>query len=233
MNKLMLLTYILCMSLALHSQSVDEIIALNLKARGGEEKIRGLKTMVMECVSNRQGMEFPVKLSFANKVGFRLDMQIMGMDCFMLINEKAAYNYFPMRGQAKPEAMPEELHKGMIARLDIQGDFVDYKEKGANFKLLPEEKLDDQPCYVLLSTNKEGKEKTIYIDKKTNLVIKDISKTEVEGEEREVASTYSDFQTIDGYVLPMTLSSPINGDMKVSKYIINTALKPELFEVKD
>ena len=129
--------------------------------------------------------------------------------------------------------MPEELHKGMIARLDIQGDFVDYKEKGANFKLLPEEKLDDQPCYVLLSTNKEGKEKTIYIDKKTNLVIKDISKTEVEGEEREVASTYSDFQTIDGYVLPMTLSSPINGDMKVSKYIINTALKPELFEVKD
>ena len=141
------------------AQSVEEIIALNLKARGGEDKIRGLKTMVMECVSNRQGMEFPVKLSFANKVGFRLDMQIMGMDCFMLINEKAAYNYFPMRGQAKPEAMPEELHKGMLSRLDIQGDFIDYKEKGVNFKLLPEEKLDDQTCYVILSTNKEGKEK--------------------------------------------------------------------------
>ena len=49
MNKLLLLTSILCMSFALHSQSVDEIIALNLKARGGEDKIRGLKTMVMEC----------------------------------------------------------------------------------------------------------------------------------------------------------------------------------------
>lgn len=232
MNKILLLTSVLFISIAVHSQSVEDIIAMNLKARGGEAKIRGLNTMVMECVSNRQGMEFPVKLSFANKVGFRLDMQIMGMDCFMLINQKAAYNYFPMRGQAKPEAMPEEMHKGMLARLDIQGDFIDYKEKGINFKLLPEEKIDDIPCYALLSINKEGKEKTIYIDKKTNLVIKEITKTEVEGEERELASTYSDFQIVDGYVLPMTLSSSMQGDMKVSKYSINIALEDTLFSVK-
>ena len=220
------------MSFSMQSQSVEEVIAMNLKARGGEDKIRGLKTMVMECVSNRGGMEFPVKLSFANKVGFRLDMQIMGMDCFMLINQKAAYNYFPMRGQAKPEAMPEEMHKGMLARLDIQGDFIDYKDKGFEFKLMPEESVDDVPCYVLSSKSKEGKEKIIYIDKKTNLVIKDISKTEVEGEEKEFASTYADFQTVDGYVLPMAISSPMNGDMKVSKYSLNVALEESLFTVK-
>lgn len=215
------------------AQTAAEIIEMNLKARGGKEKILSLKNMKMECISNRQGMEFPVTLTFAHNLGFRLDMQIMGMDCFMLINNKAAYSFFPMRGQASPEAMPEEMHKTMISRLDIHGDFIDYEAKGISYTVMPEEKIDDQVCYVLLSKSKEGKEKTVYLNKETKLVVKEISKTEVEGEEKEVAATFSDYKTIEGYVLPMAMTSPMNGDLKVSKYIINSEIKPEIFEVKN
>lgn len=214
------------------AQTATEIIEMNLKARGGKEKILSLKNMKMECISNRQGMEFPLTLTFSHKQGFRMDMQIMGMDCFMLINNKAAYSYFPMRGQASPEAMPDEAHKAMIARLDIHGDFIDYESKGISFSVLPEEKLDERVCYVLLSKSKEGKEKTIYLDKETKLIVKEISKTEVEGEEKEVAATYSDYKTIDGFVLPMAMTSPMQGDLKVSKYTINAELKAEMFELK-
>jgi hypothetical protein len=97
------------------AQTATEIIEMNLKARGGKEKILSLKNMKMECISNRQGMEFPLTLTFSHNQGFRMDMQIMGMDCFMLINNKAAYSYFPMRGQASPEAMPDEMHKQCIS----------------------------------------------------------------------------------------------------------------------
>ena len=214
------------------AQTATEIIEMNIKARGGKEKILSLKNMKMECISNRQGMEFPLTLTFSHKQGFRMDMQIMGMDCFMLINNKAAYSYFPMRGQASPEAMPDEAHKAMIARLDIHGDFIDYESKGISFSVLPEEKLDERVCYVLLSKSKEGKEKTIYLDKETKLIVKEISKTEVEGEEKEVAATYSDYKTIDGFVLPMAMTSPMQGDLKVSKYTINAELKAEMFELK-
>jgi hypothetical protein len=215
------------------AQTATEIIEMNLKARGGKEKILSLKNMKMECISNRQGMEFPLTLTFSHNQGFRMDMQIMGMDCFMLINNKAAYSYFPMRGQASPEAMPDEMHKAMISRLDIHGDFIDYDVKGIKFTVLPEEKLDERACYVLLSKSKEGKEKTIYLDKETKLIVKELSKTEVEGEEKEVAATYSDYKTIDGYVLPMTMTSPMQGDLKVSKYTINAELKAEMFELKN
>ena len=220
-------------SLVSNAQSLEDIIAMNLKARGGSDKILGLKTMVMECISNRQGMEFPVTLSFAHNHGFRLDMQIMGKDCFMLINTKAAYNYFPIRGQTHPETMPEEVHKEMMSRLDLQGDFIGYKEKGVKFKLLPDDKVEENLCYVLMSTGADGKEKTIYIDKITNLVIKEITKSEVEGEETEIASTYADFKSVDGYMVPMSISSPMNGDMKVTKYVINPELKSEMFVVKN
>jgi hypothetical protein len=63
--------------------------------------------------------------------------------------------------------------------------------------------------------------------------VKELSKTEVEGEEKEVAATYSDYKTIDGYVLPMAMTSPMQGELKVSKYTINAELKPELFELKN
>ena len=219
-------------SLVISAQTVAEIIEMNIKARGGKEKILRLRNMKMECISNRQGMEFPVSLTIAHKQGFRLDMQIMGMDCFMLINEKASYSYFPMRGQASPEAMPDEVHKTMLSRLDMHGDFIDYEAKGISYSVLPEEKLDDRVCYVLLSKSKEGKEKTIYLDKETKLIVKEISKTEVEGEEKEVVATYSDYKLVDGYILPMSMSSPMQGDLKVSKYTLNTVIKPEVFELK-
>jgi hypothetical protein len=221
-----------CISIT-SAQTAAEIIEMNLKARGGKEKILSLKNMKMECVSNRQGMEFPLTLTFSHKQGFRMDMQIMGMDCFMLINNKAAYSYFPMRGQASPEAMPDEMHKTMLSRLDLHGDFIDYEAKAISYTVLSEEKIDDQVCYVLLSKSKEGKEKTLYLNKETKLIVKEISKTEVEGEEKEVAATYSDYKIIEGYVLPMAMTSPMQGDLKVTKYVLNSEIKPEIFEVKN
>lgn len=214
------------------AQTATEIIEMNLKARGGKEKILSLKNMKMECISNRQGMEFPVTLTFSHKQGFRMDMQMMGMDCFMMINNKAAYSYFPIRGQAKPEAMPEEAHRKMLSRLDLHGDFIDYDAKEISFSVLPEDKFDNQVCYVLLSKSKEGRLKTIYLNKETKMIVKEVSKIEVEGEETEVVATYSDYKTIDGFVLPMAMTSPMQGDIKVSKYTINAELKAEMFELK-
>jgi hypothetical protein len=233
MSRILVFCFVLFGSISFSAQTSADIIEMNLKARGGKEKIQSLKNMVMECVSNRQGMEFPLKLTFAHKVGFRMDMQIMGMDCFTLVNSKAAYSFFPMRGQAKPEAMPEAMHKSMLARLDLHGDFIDYEAKGISYAVMPEEKVDEKLCYVLLSKNKEGKEKTIFISKESKLVVKEITKAEVEGEEREFVSTYSDFKLVDGFLLPTTLSSPMNGDMTVTKYSINSDVKPELFELKN
>lgn len=222
----------LFISIVANSQTADEIVTMHINARGGSEKIKNLKTMVMECVSNRQGMEFPVKLSFSHKKGFRLDMQIMGMDCFMLINENAAYNYFPIRGQSKPEALPDEMHKTMLGQLDLHGELLDYKEKKISITRKEDEKLDDIECYVLVSKNENGKEKTIYINKKTHLILKEITKKEVEGEEKEFESSYADYKNIDGYMLPMTLTSTMQGEMKVSKYSVNVDLSDELFTVK-
>jgi len=219
--------------LSIQSQTAAEIIDMNLKARGGKEKILSLKTMKMECMSSRQGMEFPLTLTFSHNTGFRMDMQIMGMDCFMLINNKAAYSYFPMRGQAKPEAMPEEAHKSMLARLDMHGDFIDYEAKGYTYTVMPEEKVDDQVCYVLQCKKKDGKEKTIYLSKESKMIVKEYTKVEVEGEEKEFVSTYSEYKLVDGFMLPMAMSSAMQGDLKVTKYTINADIKPEVFELKN
>lgn len=233
MVRIFLVLFTTLLTLTSKGQTANDIIEMNLKARGGKDKITSLKTMKMECISNRQGMEFPLTLTFAHNTGFRMDMQIMGMDCFMLINTKAAYSYFPMRGQSKPEAMPEEAHKGMLSRLDIQGDFIDYEKKGFTYTVLPEDKVDEKACYVLLCKKTDGKEKTIYIEKDSKLVVKEISKTEVEGEEKEFVSTFSDYMLVDGFMLPMAMSSAMQGDLKITKYIINAEIKPELFELKN
>lgn len=232
MKKLPFIILALFFSISINSQTVEEVIKYHIEAKGGIEKWQELKSFVMQCNSEMRGAEFPVKITIKQNFGFRFDMQIMGMDCYMVIGPKGGFSFFPIQGQSEPSSMPDDQYKSMKEKMDIQGDFINYEEKGTKFVLEEREKVDDQECYVLNCIRKDASQVKYYINSKTYLVVKEIQKTTVEGEEKDISIKYGDYKNIDGYVLPMSMTNPMGGDMKIEKYIINSDISDNMFIVK-
>lgn len=231
MKKLILSIFTLVLTVSMQAQTLDEIIAKHLTAQGGVEKLKQLKTLVAEASVNAQGAEMPIKLSIAHKRGMRMDMTIMGMENYMICNTKTGYNYFPIGGQKAPEALPEDAVKSIASQFDLEGEFINTKEKGITLTLQGEEDVDGTMCYKIFCVMPNKTEKRIFIDKESFQRIKDVTKSTVNGKDSEQIAEYSNFQTVDGYTMAMEMTGPM-GPMKVKKYVINPELLDSLFELK-
>ena len=109
--------------------------------------------------------------------------------------------------------MKEEQLKGCLSGLDIQGTLFNYKEKGNQVELLGKEKVDNADCYKIKATLKSGKIITYFIDAKTYNIVKTISTQSINGEDKEVASGYSNYKAnASGYIFPYT-STNMQGEM--------------------
>lgn len=232
MKKLLLLIAAIGFTAISNAQTLDEIIAKNLIARGGVDKIKGLKSVVMESTNNMQGQEVPIKLTLAQDKGIKMEMTLMGMDNYMMVNKKEGYNYFPIGGQKSPEPMPAEQVSGMQEAFDLHGEFINTKEKGIKLELQGEEDVDGTQCYKILCVRPDKTEKRIYIDKELNQIIKEVSKVTINGKEMEQASEYSNFKMVDGVVFAHEVGGPM-GKMKVNKIIVNSDIPESFFAVKN
>lgn len=231
MKKIILSAFALIMAVSMQAQTLDEIIAKNIAARGGMEKIKKLKTLINECTINAQGADMPIKFTIAHKRGFRMDFTVMGMDNYMFCNTKAGYGYSPIQGQKAPEALPADAVKGMQPQFDMEGEFINTKEKGITLTLQGEEDVDGTKCFKILCINADKSEKRIFIDNESFQIIKEVSKVNVNGKDTEVSQEFSNFQATDGYTIPMEFSSPY-GNIKIKKAIFNSEIPDSTFELK-
>lgn len=231
MKKILLSAFALIMAVSMQAQTLDEIVAKNITARGGLEKLKNLKTIISECTINAQGMEIPVKDFKSHNVGSKSEVSVMGMDNFDICNKKEGFKFFPAFGQTKPEKLTDDEVIEKNYEFDLQGEFIDYKTKGITLTLQGDEDVDGTMCHKILCIMPNKSEKRIFIDKETNHVIKELRKVNVNGKEIEAAVELSNFQVVDGYTMPYEISSPM-GVLKIKKYTINSEIKDSIFELK-
>ncbi len=187
---------------------------------------------MIEASVNAGGMEIPMKMTILNKIGFRMDMSIMGMDNYEIVNTKEGYTYYPIQQMKTPEKMTDDDHKIKMEDADLQGEFFDYQKKGIKIELQGEEDIEGTMCYKVLCIMPSKSEKRLFIDKETFQVIRSITKSIKNGKEEESQVDYSNFKLVDGLVMPYEMSMGQMGILKISKYTINLEVKEELFQLK-
>ncbi len=211
------------------AQTVDEIVNRNIAAMGGKEKLETLKTVRMEGLLNTQGTDVNLVITRATLIGQRIDISVMGMDGYQINTPTAGWNYMPFMGQTSPEAMKDDQIKAGTAVLDLQGNLLNYKDKGTTLELLGKEKVDTADCYKLKATLKGGKVITYFIDTQLNYVVKTVNTQNLNGEEKEVASIFSNYKpTADGYIFPWT-NITIQGQIDFSKIEANVPVDAKIF----
>ena len=229
-KNLLLATFTLT-TLNVAAQTADEIIAKNIETMGGATKIASLKTVKKTGNLSMQGMDIPMIFTISQMKGFRLDVEVMGTSNYQIITPEKAFMFFPIQQMTEPKEMDAEAVKGMQSALDIQGAFVNYKEKGSTAELVGKEKVDGADAYNLKITGKSGKSVFYFIDAKTNRLVKTSGKaTGPDGVEMNVETTYSDYkQNADGYWFAYATTTP-QGPVVFDKIESNVAVDENIFK---
>ena len=218
---------------AAQAQTADDVVNKYIDALGGKEKLMLLKSVKMTGGLSVQGMDIGITVTILNGVGSRTDIAVPGMgEGYQIMTPTKGWSYMPFQGQSSPEEVNEDRVKSGQGQLDLQGSLVGYKEKGHQIELMGKETVDGAECFKLKFTNKNSKVSTLFIDAKTYYRVKVVSTTNVNGEETEMETNYSDFRrTPDGYVFPFSQTTP-NGTITYTAIEINKPVEESIFVVK-
>ncbi len=185
---------------SLTAQTADEIIAKNIEAMGGREKLSSLNSVKMTGNLNVQGADVAVTLTKLNHVGIKVDIEVMGTYNYQMANAKEGWIYMPIQGMEQPRKMDEGEYENSFRQADLQGALFDYAAKGSTVKLEDKENVNRKPAYVLTVTEKTGQQMKYYIDENTNRVVKITSILKINGAETPIESGFDNYkQNKDGY----------------------------------
>lgn len=236
MKKIFFLSSIFIASFSSKAQTASEIVANYEKALGGREKLNAVRTLYMEGSQEMMGNEMTVRVTKEQGKLSRREFDMAGATGFLLVTEKEAWNYFPMRAQ-QPTQMPADALPRMQAELDIFGPLINYAEKGNTVELLGKDSANGKSCFKLKLTNSMGRDATYWIDDASYLLVQSTAvggfmgggrrgggggeqggnaggPPRGEGERRERRERfmlYNDYKPVDGILFPHNLEMYMPG----------------------
>jgi hypothetical protein len=224
----------------LFAQTADELIDKNIKAHGGVEKIKALKTVRMTGKMKVGPIDAPFTLSKSRPENVRMEFSVQGMTITQAYDGKTGWGIMPMMGKKDPEKMSEDEVKDIIEEADFDGPLVDYKTKGNKVEYLGKADVQGTPTYKMKVTLKNGNEKTVYLDADSYLEIKEESKHKIQGQDAETETTIGNYKEVGGLLFAMQVESKIKGKEEmgsqtftVDKVEINPAIDTAIYAMPE
>ena len=218
------------------AQTVDEVVAKNVKAHGGSDKLKSVKTLRFS--GKLDFGSFEARFVQENKRPDKVRQQaiIEGMAQIQAYDGKAAWQVSPFEGRRDPELLSDDDSKSLQIDADIDGPLVDYKDKGHKAELVGHDSVEGTDCYKIKLTLKNGDIRYYYLDTDSFLELKLETQTSIRGTIREAEVFYGDYEQVNGIYYPFAIDAGRKGDTNRVKYTIekleqNVTLDDSLFSV--
>lgn len=199
------------------SDPVDELIAQNLEARGGLEKIRAVNTMIMTGTIDMDmgGQEMSMMVTIYKKRPGKMRTEVtipsMGMEVVNGFDGEVAWMDNPMQGgvQKMPEGQVEQVRN----QANLDGVFVDYKAHGVHIEYAGEGEVRGRAVHKLKVVRADSSESIVYLDAETHLEAKIESKAVNPQNGQEVMSEtfLSDYRDVDGLKVAFSVEVSAGG----------------------
>jgi hypothetical protein len=215
------LTASLALAGPLPAQTADDIVAKNIKARGGLEKLKAVKTMRLTGhMTVGPGTEAPMVIEMKRPDQVRLDITVQGMTITQAYDGKVGWQLNPMGGSKNAEPMSAEELKEAAEQADMDGPLVDWKAKGHKVELVGKEKVEGTDVYKLKVTLKDGNVQYVFLDADSYLDIKGEAKRSVRGTEVETEQTIGDYKEVGGLLIPHSFEGGAKGKPEKQKITV-------------
>lgn len=223
----MLRKTLLCLGFALalatpaKAETADELIAKNIAARGGIEKLKAVQSMRSTGkMTVGPGVEAPATMESKRPGKVRLDLTVQGMTLSQAFDGQKGWVINPFQGNPNPEPMSPEDIKEAEQNADMDGPLVDYKAKGHQVELLGKEKVEGTDAWKLKIALKNGDTLYYYLDADSYLEIKIESKRMVRGTEQQGEQTLGDYKEVGGILIAHALEMGEKGRPEKQKITI-------------
>ena len=203
--------------------TVDELIAKNIEARGGLEKIRSIQSLrqtgKVQFGSTALGYAW-----LGKRPGMvRSEISWQGLTSVSAYDGTVGWRINPFRGRIDPEKMAADDVKPMQLDADMDGPLIDYQAKGNKVEYLGTEDVDGTDAHKLKVTLKNGDVRYIYLDPDYYLDIRVIDQTRIRGAQQETETDLGDYEQVNGVFLPFSIESGPKGGPKDAKVTIDKA----------
>ncbi|HSP07510.1 MAG TPA: hypothetical protein VLR94_10055 [Acidobacteriota bacterium] len=206
--------------------TADELIAKNIEAKGGIEKMRAVKSL-RQTGTIRFGEGGAGDLSYTalskrpNMI--RTEVSRQGLTAISAYDGAAGWAVRPFFGRKDPEKMSADDMKGMQLQADMDGPLVDYKTKGNRVEYLGTEDVDGTEAHKLKITLKNGDVRYVYLDPDYFLEIRILDQTKIRGVEEEEETDLGDYVQVNGVYLPFSIEVGSKGGPRFQKITIDKA----------
>ena len=195
------------------AESVDDVIAKSLEARGGKDKIQAVQTARFTGrMTMGEGMEAPVVLVWRRPNLVRMEFTLQGMTAVQSFDGQNGWAIMPFLGKKDPEPMSADELKDVEDMGEFfEGPLLDYAAKGHQVELLGKEEAEGTPVYKLKLTKKNGDIETLFLDADAYLQIKAEGKSTRRGQELEFESNIGDYKEVGGILFAHSMEQKIKG----------------------
>lgn len=191
---------LLAATLPASAQTADELIAKNLAARGGADKLRTIQTMHLTGTISFGDQSSPIDVKAKRPAGIRENFTVQGTNITRAYDGTKGW-----QAQKKDaENKVEELTGGEAdnireeAENAIEGPLLDYAKKGSKIETLGRETYDGKPVFKLKITTHMGTTITQYLDAATYLEVHEDIERSANGKLMLIVEDVSDYRDVGG-----------------------------------
>lgn len=212
------------------AMTADEVVGKSLDAIGGKDAISQVKSITMDTDVQVMGNDAPGTVTIVDGVGYKSETDFNGSKIVQCYNDKGGWQVNPMAGAADPTPMSDDEYKAGKEGMFVGGGLYDYAARGSKVDLVP----GDAGTYKIKLTTKDNSATTYVIDAKTFLVKSTVRKGQMQGQDVDITTSYSDYRKTDvGYLMPYQMDLDFGGQFQltiaIKKAELNKTIDPAIF----
>lgn len=211
------------------AQTVDEIVARNIQARGGLDKFKAVQSIKQTSHLKIQGMNATLTLYAKRPNLSRQEVTIAGATVIAAFDGVNAWGINPIGGQTTPQALTGPAADQVRREADFDPPLLDYRAKGTKVEFVGSEPDGTRTLIHLRITDKAGVVINCYIDSQTALETKIVA----EGPTGPVETRLSDYRDVAGLKMPFSIRTTAAGvvvaDLAVDTIEFNVPMPASLF----
>ena len=204
MNALRYLTMAALLSAPAWSQTAAELVARNLQARGGVEKIKALRTLRSTGKVQQGSVVAQVQNDAMAPNKLRQNFTLQGMTEVQAYDGSTGWKIDPFEGRRDPELLGAEELRDMVEDANFAGPLVDYEAQGNRIEYLGKDTLDGDEVHRLKVTLKNGDLYYYYLDPETFLEVRMERVQYINGAVHEAVIECGSYKLVAGVYMPFT-----------------------------
>lgn len=227
--------FVLVLATTAGAQSAADLVAKNLAARGGAERLKAVDALKITGRLKSMGLDMPLTIWRKRPNLVRQEMRLQDRAIVQAFDGERAWAVNPLAGSEAPQEIRGEPAEMMREQSDFDGPLVDYQQKGSTIEVEGPDTVEGTKAVVLKVTLKSGRVQRIWLDADTGLEVKSASEVRQGPRTVSVETILSDYRPEGGLVMPHRLRTFIDGqlqaDVTIERIEVSPRIDPAIFRM--